>query len=263
MTNDSVASDLVEILPRRFELLKAVRERPMTQKELSERVDISPSTTHRAVTTFVDLHVLERDDDQFTVTEFGDAVIDEYGDYVEHLETLCDRQHVYSSVSDSISFQSPIFANAEIFFNQPYALDAASHKNRHIIQNSTTVRSVLDGIASSYLVTHELLLDDDDHETTLVVSDDVAAALLNTYQAETRKLLQSDQFDLFRAAHPVPYTITIAETDSDTYAILMKHEKNTVTFNVRNNKHDAISWAEDQFAQYLDDSERITTADLG
>ncbi|GAB7020681.1 MarR family transcriptional regulator [Halostagnicola sp. A-GB9-2] len=262
MSEESLASTLVEILPQRFQILSLLKDRPMTQKELSKHVESSQSTVHRAVTTFVELHILERRDDQYQLTDFGERVVYEYASYLDQLESLCDRQLVHMKVADSISFQSPIFEDAEIFFNQPYTLDAASHKNRRIIQNSTSVRSVLDGIASSYLVAHELLLENEYHETTIVVSEDVANALLNTYKTETKQLIQSDQFELFRATSQIPYTITIAETDIDSYAILMKHEKNTVTFNVRNNTPEAITWAEQRFTECLEGAEKITMSDI-
>lgn len=260
MTDSISADEITHLLSQRFEILQKLKGEPMTQTELSKCVELSLPSVHRTIKRFAELELVESADGTYSLTPLGRELLQEHQQYRNHISHLYDRKEFCSGISDAISIDDPIFDDAEIIFGQPSTVDSASYRNKEIVENSTRLRAVLDSISSSYLEGHRTQLKHG--ESSVIVSTELAEALVTTYQDRTAMLLQNEDFELYRTDESIPFTITMAECDEESYAILLKHERNQATVSVRSTSPEAISWAEAKIQKYLTNAERVTLTDI-
>ncbi|RDI69927.1 MarR family transcriptional regulator [Halopelagius longus] len=194
------SSKLVEILAKRFEVLRALKDNPTTQTELSERMDISRPTVHRIIETFEEQRLVQRRESDYELTEFGREVCESHSEYVERIDNLSRLETIKRELGDELSFDSPILEGAEVRLNDPYTVDSPGCKNRQVIENAVKVCTVLDGVMFDYLDTHRT--ETNNEAVIMVLSDNITDSVLNTYEEPARDLLRTDYFELYRTSEP-------------------------------------------------------------
>ena len=261
MDVEPTSEEIVDALVKRYDILTHLTDGPVSQAELREMTDVSRATVHRAITKFVDLHILECDENKYRMTTFGERVLDRHRTYLDAIEEDCLIEQFVSRVPEGLSVDSPALKGAEMFFQQSGSADEAIYQNKSIIENANRVRKVLNGVMASYFLIHLEPAKYEGQEVEVIIPDRLADMVLNTYDEELRDLFGTGYFKLYKTSQPLKFSTIVAETDEETYTIVKVHDEGSVACAARNTTREAQEWAESRYDEYLQASEEITFQD--
>lgn len=89
---------LLEVV-RRAPMLAALRNEPMTRRDLEESLGISKSTSHRNANSLAERGLLRKSDGRHTPTEFGQAVADVVATFEADMRTTVRLAPVFEAVA--------------------------------------------------------------------------------------------------------------------------------------------------------------------
>jgi len=255
MTTPCSGSEMVEVFAQRRGLIETLAAEPATQAELGERAGVSRPTAHRAINQLEDLGLVRATDSRYQLTEFGHEALAQHQEHLDTLDRLCRLTVAQQQIDPDLSLRSPILDGCDVSLSQQYAIDSASHSNKKIIENAVRVYTVLDGFTVNYFTGH--LEGSVSEEVVMIVSDSHLDGLLATYREPIEKLFDTEYFKLYRTEEPIPYSVTVAETEDQAYGILLTHADGRVKASVRNHSPQAVSWAHERFDHYYDSAIRV------
>ena len=255
MTSHCSGSELVAVLAQRRGLIETLATEPATQAELANRADVSRPTAHRAINQLEDFGLVRATDSRYELTEFGHEALNQHQAHLDTLDRLCRLSVPRQQIDPDLSLRSPILDGSDVSLSQQFAIDSASHSNKEIIENAVRVYTVLDGFTVNYFTGHlDRVVTE---EVVMIVSDTHLDGLLATYRKPIKELFDTDYFKLYRTEEPIPYSVTVAETEDQTYAILLTHADGQVKASVRNHSPEAVAWARERFDHYYDSAIRV------
>lgn len=261
MDSEPTSEAVVDALVRRDDILEHLADGPVSQAEVRELTDVSRATVHRAMTEFVDLHVLECEENRYRLTAFGERVLDRHRAYVDAVDADCLREQFVSKVPTGLSYDSPAIDGAELFFQHSGSADEAIYQNKSILENATRVRKVMDGVMASYFLIHLEPAKFEEQAVEVIIPDELVDMVRTTYEEELDELFGTGNFTLRRTAEPMGFSTIIAETADETYVILKIHDEGSVVCAARNTSDEARRWAESRYESYRQRSAEITFRD--
>lgn len=257
MVDEPAPEEVVDLLIKRYDILRLFMDEPHSRADLQDRLDFSRATIYRVTSRLEDLHIIEAIDDTYRLTKFGQQVVNRHRDYFSAIRKDCQIEQFLSSVPTSLPFDSPVLDGAEVFFRTSGAAETAIHQNKLVIENAQRVRKVFDSMMSDYFQVHLEPTKHHGQEVEVVIPEKLVETALNIYEEELRELAATNNFELFTTTEPIEFSTTIAETDQNTHTILFVHTNGSVECAARNDTEPARAWAESRYEWYRQHAELV------
>ena len=251
---------LTELLARRFDLLDALTEDPLTKSELETRLDISRSTIDRAVRSLEAEEIVARDAGNVSLTEYGRVALQGYREFQLGLDGLRDATSILSTSDRDESIPFGFFRSAEI-------VDASRHSpHRPIVafeqflEDVDAVQSVGTGLLPDYVEFYHREIVDHDMAAELVVKAPVLDNLLSMYWDSMSDMLSTGRLEVYETTLDSPYSIKIGQGSKPDVSLITYGPQGVTGF-MRSDTREAIEWASDLYDRIKNDATLIAPMD--
>lgn len=208
------ALNVVEVLFRRFDVVKSLLEEPKDKRELVEDVDISRSTVDRATKELETAGLIEYIDGQFVVTVFGEVSKTELTGLLDMVSLRHQLEAFLQWIPDSqAGFELESVVDADIVVAEPG--NPYNMVNEHVsaIEEASSVRAVLPVTGlHAFEAAHEAVVNNGaDYE--FIVSPDIKETYESNpnYASLYEEIVETDRFDLYVFEGSIPYYLGLLD----------------------------------------------------
>lgn len=210
-TTEKPDRDFLLDIVRQGPMLNALREGPVDRRSLEERLGISKSTSHRNTSSLAEQGLLRRSNDEYTLTEYGQAVADVVTTFEADMETTLRLAPLFDAV-DGIDPRCPLDAFADATVTVADRGDPFAPLARFVsLVRETSSLQMVDSyaIAPTYIdEVHGRVLDG--LETQVIERPDVAEDIMKHYPAKCVQLCASEYLTM-KVIEDVPFGLILLD----------------------------------------------------
>lgn len=251
---------LTELLARRFGLLDALTEGPLTKSALETRLDISRSTIDRAVRALEADGIVARDAGSVSLTEYGRVALEGYREFQLGLEGLRGAKSVLSTIDTDESIPFGFFRGAEVVDANRHSPHRPIVAFEQYLEDVDSVRSVATGLLPDYVEFYYREVVDHHMTGEIVVKAPVLDNLLSMYWESMSDILSTGRLKVYETTIDPPYSIKIGQGTNEEVALITYGPQGVTGF-LRSDTREAIEWARDLYARIKDDATLIAPMD--
>ncbi|WP_172824899.1 winged helix-turn-helix domain-containing protein [Halorientalis sp. IM1011] len=253
--------DVIDVI-RREPVLRTLRrsDTVLRQSDLTDRLDLSKSTAHRAIATLEDLGAIERVDGGYALTALGAVLADETTGYLTRIDRIGDLA-VFLDVIEELPFDLDDFEAYSVTHATVDNPTAPMIRLAELTERSTTVRVVTSSLAPQSFDAGRHLLRQGELTSAMVLDRRAFDSLIESerYGADLAADLRETPLSLYRHDDPIPFQLGLM----DGTLCLGANDRNRRPEALLETSSDAaVSTGEALFEQYRDRAERITPADV-
>lgn len=238
---------------RRAPLLRALRSAPADAATLSESVDMSRSTVHRATNALQNHDIVEKSDGQYALTGLGEAVAEQTESFGTGAWTALALSQFLNSI-DMNGNRIPVehFVDATIITQQPRQPHANIHRIIKLIENSDSLRMLSTVISPVYVdVGYREMMNG--MEIQAIFESEVLDIMRAQFTEQLRETTATGNFDVY-AQTDIPFELFIFD---DKMGMAAHTEGGNAEVLVECDDPAAMAWAEDLFVEYLSTAEPL------
>lgn len=263
-TGDSqVADDLLEIILRRKDVLRALDESPHRRSRLQSRLDFSKTTCHRIIRTLEDHGIVDRSDEGYILTELGRTLTEEVHTFERNVKIATRLEPLLDSFAESaVDLPVEFFQDAQITRPQPE--DPSPPINRHLelYRQSESVRTLERTSFVPPLYIEEIFEEGFEKEGPgiAIYPKSVVESRVSKFPNLHQKIAEDDLPIRYRIHESIPFGLTVFD---DTHVGLRAYDDETGTLRLFVDTDDpkAVTWAIDVFEQYYEESDPVSAFD--
>lgn len=200
------ATELLDVLRRRDRALALFAAGPAGRDELREAMDVSESTTARALDELVDAGLVEPCEEGHRLTLYGRVAYEQFDRTAERLVGVAESAALVSTLPDASVLDPCAFEGAT-------AHEAAAARDRQaaLVGSATAVRGCLAPQEPSHLDAYRArALADARFE--VVLADALVERLVSEERASLLAALSADGVEARTTTDPLPFTLLLVET---------------------------------------------------
>lgn len=256
---DGSAAETVELLARRANLLRTLREGPREKRDLVAEHSVSRSTIDRAVRNLAAQNLVTRDD-RISLTLKGHLAIDAYDEFAEDVESLADAEPVLESLSPDATIDRSLLAGATVLQSNRVTPQRPANDFLSVIEDAIELRAFGTALLPSYLeFIHDRVVDGSLH-VDLVLTADVLDELLAGHGDTVQEALDTGDLVLREAGETLEYSLGIAELPERTVVSAIVYDDHGRNGVVYNDAPEAVRWAEQVYERLRADAEPLSSA---
>lgn len=244
-------TDLVEILSRRHDMLRALDERPRTRRELADDLDDDNSTVSEGVSQLLEVGVIEQTDDGLAPTLFGSVAL---GRYDELIGTADLGGLLADLPADAVD--PSVFVDAELVVPQSGAADRHRQRAREHLDAATVVRGVVPAASAETVVTVGDRLATDRFTAEFVLTTDVVETLRATHPGAIDRIVDAGG-TLWQIDESVPFGWYVLREPTTAHVAIEFRDGSLVTGLLLNDTAESIRWGQEQFRAYRERATRL------
>jgi len=237
----------LDLLDRRADLLRAVREGARPKPELAAALSVSRSTVDRAVRELETSGLVERAGG-VALTLKGRLALESYEAFVAHLQDLNAAETALETLPDDARVDRVVFRDATVVEATPVAPQRATEAYRSLVADATRVEGYASALLDGNVQTFRDRIVEDGLEADLVLDPDVLDALVGTHGSAVDDALGTGRLTLLEASDRLAYSLMLVETPATTHACALFYDDAGHTGLVRNDAPEAVEWAEGVYA---------------
>ncbi|PSQ15270.1 ArsR family transcriptional regulator [Halobacteriales archaeon QS_8_69_26] len=247
---DSIREFMLEAV-RRASILRALAGDTARVRDLTEEVDCSRSTVHRATTTLEEHDLIEQSDQGYDLTGLGKVVADETEAFAAKARAAVALEPFLNTVdSDGIPVEH--FADARITRRKPRRPHASIHRITELIERSDTVRMLSTVISPIYVdVGYREMMDGTEIEA--VFDREAIEIMLSEYAEKARETVSTGSFDLY-VHEGLPFELFVFD---DRMGMAAHDETGIAEVLVECEAPAAIEWGEDLYATHREEAQQL------
>ena len=248
---------LDEVL-NRWPLLEALLHGPQTLGELDESLSTSRSTIHRACQNLLELHVVEKAGNEYSLTRLGTVVTVETDAYRTRLLTARRLERLLNVVDPSnVDIPLEHFDAADVVVPQPRQAHSGLKRVLNLIEQSESLRIFSSIISPIYVdVAYREMEKGTDIE--VIFDREVIEIILEQYVEEAMAAMESGNFHVF-VGEEIPFEVFIADSKM---GIAAHDESGLPQIYVETANPDAVGWANDLYERYKKGATAFASAPL-
>jgi predicted transcriptional regulator len=248
MTN---IDELVEILARRHEILRALSVTPRERHELVEELDDAKSTVYKGVSQLLEMELIRPTTDGLRPTMFGSVALRRY----EELERTAELRSFLGDLPPD-AIDPVVFVGCE--FVRPDTGSVGRHLERthQLLKTARDVRGVVPAASTENVEVVRERVNDGKLSAEFVLAGELADSLLRERPAVVESLLDNGAV-LWRTDNSVPFAVFVVRDGEASRMGIEFRDENLVTGLLLNDTADSIDWAEQQIARFKTDTERV------
>lgn len=250
--------ELVHTLTRRRTILAALDDRPRHKRDLTEELHVARSTIDRALRKLETEGLVERGDDGFSLTTYGEIAFDVYADFTTRLDALWDARDVVDALPSS-QFAEPVFLrNASVTRASVSAPDRPVRAFVDLVSAATHARGFSPTAYGAYVDVFETRVVDAGMTAELAFSDEALEELTTTHKGAIQRAAETGRVDVHRI-EPLPPTglIVLTREDGSQVVAMGVHDGKGLTAVVKNDAPAAVEWAQELVDEHLERADPI------
>jgi predicted transcriptional regulator len=244
---------------KRASLLDALSERGMTMRELDETLSMSRSTVHRALGSFEEGNVLDKREQTYVLTRFGETVAARTREFSTQLGTASALDAFLNTI-DGVDVAVPLgcFTDAEVIEPQSRTAHAGVKRILDLIEASDSLRMLSNVLSPLYVdvARREVV---DGMSLAVIFDERFAERFAAEYADDTVQAFRTGRLDV-DFAPDIPFELFLY----DGKMAMAAHDHTTLPrMFVETDDEAAIEWAEDLYQRYEERGERFDSGALG
>jgi predicted transcriptional regulator len=254
-SRDETREFLLETV-RRKSLLDVLRSGAASATELSDSVDMSRSTVHRATNTLEERRLIERSNGRYRLTGLGRIVTEKTDDFGEEVWTAVTLEPFLNTI-DTHGIPIEHFCDARISHPTPRQPHTTIQRIVDLVESSDSLRMLSTVLSPIYVnVGYREMMDGMDIEA--VFDREAIEIMVSQYAEEAYKAIQSGNFDVY-AHEGLPFELFLLDNKIGMAA----HDGNGIAqVLVECEDTAAIEWAETVFDEHRNEAEPLMLSRL-
>ena len=237
----------VEVLARRADLLRAVREQSRSKPALADELSVSRSTVDRAVRELEAEGVVERSGG-VSLTLQGRLALDSYETFAAHLQDLDAAETALECLPDDARVDRALFRDATVVEAAPVAPQRATEAYRSLVADATRVRGYASALLDGNVQTFRDRIVEHDADVEMVLDPAVLDALVGSHGSAVAASRDTGRLTMLEASGGLAYSLMLVETPETTHVAALFYDDSGHTGLVHNEAPEAVTWAEEVYA---------------
>lgn len=238
----AATDELIELLSRRHDLLRTIREEPRERRELVDHVDASKSTVYEGVSQLVELDLVESTVDGLRPTVAGELALARYDDLSRVIEGRALLGTLPTEVVDPVAL-----AGAELVVPAGHAVDRHLKRVEATIEGADVIRGFTPAISPDHVALFARRLDEGGLDAEFVLAADIVEHLRQDAPETFDGLLSAERLTLWQTTADLPFTLLIVDAAGGTEVGIELWDDGVVTGLVVNDTPGCLEWAESTY----------------
>jgi predicted transcriptional regulator len=243
----SPSVEAVELVARRADLLRELRDGPKTKPALADALDVSRSTVDRAV------RELEREEyvcrrDGIALALKGRLVLSAYEEFAANLDALDTAEPAIDTLPVDAQVDDTLFRGGEVVEADSVAPQRATERFRQLVEEAERIRGYASALLDSTVPTYRRRMVEDGMEVELVIAPEVLDALVTGHGDAVADARATGNLTLLRATETIAYSLMLVDDGAKTHVCALFYDENGHTGLLRNDDPEAVVWASGLYA---------------
>lgn len=243
----SPSVDTIELVARRADLLRELRDGVDAKPDLADALAVSRSTVDRAVRE-LEAEDYVRRTDALALTLKGHLVLSAYEEFAENVDALDEAEHAIDTLPVDARVNDVLFRGGEVVEADGVAPQRATERFLELVEDAERIRGYASAILDSTVPTYRRRIVEDDLQVELVVAPEVLDVLVSKYGDAVAEARTTDNITLFRADGGLSYSLMLVDDGSKTHVCALFYDENGNTGLLRNDDPEAVVWASGVYA---------------
>lgn len=258
MVAPDVATDVVDVVCRRREILRYLLDEPRDKRTIVDDLDVPRTTLDRAIRELEAIDVVEYVDGEYAVTPVGERLVRGLFSFLDRVRLTMQLEPILQRVPPE-EFDLDVRALGEAELLVPESGNPYVPIDRHVrrLGHADRVRGLLPftGLQAHEAV-HERVVEDG-AEAELVVDPSVANVVVSTppFAALTEEMAATNRLDLFVHEGSIPYFVGVF--DDETVQIGVDEEAYPRAL-VETERQEVRAWAHETIDDYRRRATRLS-----
>lgn len=246
------ANRLTEVLSRRHDILRSLRNAPKERHVLVDYLDDSKSTVYKGVSQLQDLGLVESTAEGLRPTLFGMVALDRY----DELAQTAELGRLLASLPPG-TIDSSALVGAEAVTPDATAVKRHLARIESMLRNADSIRGLSPAIDPDYVsILHQRIVNDE-LTAEFVLTKEIMTDIRKEYPEVASEIISLDQAALFETASELPFTLLIVSAGGEPEVAIEFGDEGLPTGIVWNDTTECLRWAETKYERYKQTAERV------
>lgn len=234
--------------PHRVAILEATGERPMTVRELGDRIDASRRTVKRAVAALCERGWLTETEEGYARTRLGTALAADLRSLLETAARLAELRPFFRHLdAPDFEFGPEILRDADVITATPQTPYAPVERIRDSFTKGETIRTLAPVTSPLYTEPFCERVTDDDVVARTVLPRDVLDAARSREADTFEEILATGRVEVYAYDGDVPFGLLLLE---DRALVGAHDEQGGLRAVLETTAPEVTAWAEETFERY-------------
>lgn len=251
-TDGDPATELLDVVSLRHDMLSCLSETPHEQPTLVDRLDSSKATVYRGVRELEEADLIAHGPDGYTLTAAGAALLAAYEEFRGVAETAAEASELLYTLPNDADVSPAFLRGAEAIAGSSPATYEAGARIASLIDDSTRTRGLAKAHTQSEAVdVHYRSIVEQGTDTAFVLDPEMAEHIRTLDDPKVAAAAASEHFTVHGTAE-LPFGLFICEAaDGVERALLAIYDADGLLRGVLiNDSEPALSWAEETYERY-------------
>lgn len=251
-------SDVAEILRKRHDWLPHLCEEHLTKPELCSVVGVSRSTVDRGITDMEVAEMVERTDDGYHLTPFGDLLCRLRMSYMRSVESICLAQPMPTQLPTGQHGEQVLFDGGDVILPEPHLPEKPTRRLLTLITESRSVRGFTPVMHDQYVSTSYEQVIKDELEFEFLITPRIVDGLVSMYAEWLLSAFERDTFEIYERTQLAPFGLAIFEREGGSHTVVLAlYADNGLSGIVENDTRQAVGWATRLYREYKTTASRV------
>jgi len=252
------ATEYVDLLLHREELLRRIDDAPREKSALVEATGVSRSTVDRGVRELEAAGLVERYDGGYRRTAAGRIAIEAYDDLVETFAGLAESRNAVRDLPPDTPLDPVVVRDASVAVATPPDPGRPTRVQRDLVERATHQRLLAPTALPQHVAMYGRQIGSEDFTGEFLITSDVLELLVENYRDELEDALAGGGVQFRETDSLPPYGLSISETPTGRVAGVLVYTASGVSAFLEADSARAVEWAEELFEDHWSDARPIS-----
>lgn len=258
---DERVCGLIGVVSRRWPFLEQLLVGPVDRRDLRDALDVSRSTSYKAVRELEEVGLVERSAGDYTLTLKGRLLAAEHRRYLTAVESICRPEELLDLLPSDTEFDSAVLVGADVRIADRHAPGMLVREIERIVAETTALKGTAPVVLPEYVELFQEGITERGLTADLVFAAPVLEHLFDVYREPFLAAFEGD-LDVRRTEEELPFGLILVEEPTPTVAVVVYGPGGEIAGLIENDSETTLSWARDRWTKYVTGSTEVTAADV-
>ncbi len=238
---------LLEVVQRRVAVLECLGDAPLEKRELTDRLDVSRQTVDRAIRELESADLIERTDDGYRLTLFGDLAYREFEALLDRYERLCLARDLLIHLPPDTRFGAEVLREADVVRSDHPLPHEPIRELERLVEGATRITGYSPVSFPQYVSLFHRQSTRTDTEIELYLDASLIGRLRADYGEELHEALSAPNATLYGLPEPLCPNMGLVLLDDSTVWIGVYDANGNVRGAITTGADTAVAWARERF----------------
>lgn len=247
------ADELIEVLSRRHNILRSLRDAPKERHVLVDCLNDSKSTVYKGASQLQELSLIESTSEGLQPTLFGIVALERY----DELARTAGLGGLLADLPPKAIAPSAL-VGAEAVHPVSHSVDRHLVRGKTMLRNAKRICGFSPAISPEYVsLLHQRIVNDSVF-VELVLTEEIVTHLRQEYAAVVEDVLSAENVTLYRTESELPFTLLLVSSTDSTEFCIELGEEGLATGLIINDTTTGLRWAETVYEREKRAAERVS-----